>query len=147
MFRTKIYWYALLFWGRFKTSLFLYVILGLAQIDKNRALGRKEAAKCATIGSRSSDFWDRGQGAPRARNYWTLKSQASGALSDTPMADGQANFQSPNHSESTPKSLPNHLNYSRIIPKSPRIHPHIAPKSLQIISNHFQITNHAQIKP
>jgi hypothetical protein len=53
--------------GRVEKSLFFDVVLGLPKFDKNRALGRQGAAKCATIRRWSGDFWDRGpRGASRA---------------------------------------------------------------------------------
>ena len=63
----SIYLSFLLILGRVEKSLFFDVVLGRPKIDKNRALGRQGAAKCATIRRQGGDFWDRGpRGASRA---------------------------------------------------------------------------------
>ena len=55
--------------GPCRKSMFFDVVLGLPKVDKNRALGRQGAAKCATIGQQLVTFGIGGRGVSRARNY------------------------------------------------------------------------------
>ena len=59
----------------------------------NRALGRQGQKSAPRLLSSVVTFGIGGRGAPRARYYKTIKQQAVGALSATPTADGQANFE------------------------------------------------------
>ena len=59
---------------------------------KKRTLGRQGPQKVPRVLSGVVTFGIGGRGAPRARYYKTIKQQAVGARSATPMADGQANL-------------------------------------------------------
>ena len=68
------------------------VSCGVQKLIKIEPWGAKGPPSAPRLVAGVVTFGIAGRGAPRVRNYKTTKSQASGALSDTPMADGQANF-------------------------------------------------------